>query len=198
MVQVSPPDEHGFCSFGVSVDYTKPAAQAARTVIAQVNPKMPRTMGDTFIHVSEIDHLVETDAGPSSSCRRRGSARSRRRSARNFAELVEDGDTLQLGIGAIPDAVLKELDEKNDLGIHSEMFSDGVVDLIEGVGQQPPQDAATGTMRRHLPHGHASAVRLRRRQPDRQDGAGRLRQRPARDRPERQRRLDQLLPCRST
>lgn len=130
MVQVSPPDEHGFCSLGVSVDYTKPAAEAARTVIAQVNPQMPRTMGDSFLHVSDIDHFVETDVpllelplpciGPVEQA-----------IGRNCAELVRDADTLQLGIGAIPDAVLKELGDKSDLGIHSEMFSDGVVDLIE-------------------------------------------------------------------
>ncbi|MEV0899169.1 acetyl-CoA hydrolase/transferase C-terminal domain-containing protein [Actinoplanes sp. NPDC049802] len=130
MVQVSPPDEHGYCSLGVSVDYTKPAAEAARLVIAQVNPNMPRTHGDSFLHVSRLDVVVETDVklielprppiGPVEAA-----------IGRNCAELVHDGDTLQLGIGAIPDAVLAQLGGKKDLGIHSEMLSDGIVDLIE-------------------------------------------------------------------
>jgi 4-hydroxybutyrate CoA-transferase len=133
LVQVSPPDKHGFCSFGISVDYTKPAAQVAKTVIAQVNPKMPRTHGDSFIHVSEIDMVVECEQdiielqppriGPVEEA-----------IGKHIAGLVEDGSCLQLGIGGIPDAVLLFLHEKNDLGIHSEMFSEGVVDLYnEGV-----------------------------------------------------------------
>ena len=133
LVHVSPPDKHGFCSFGISVDYTKPAAQVAKTVVAQVNPKMPRTHGDAFIHVSEIDYVVESDQdlielqppriGPVEEA-----------IGRHIAGLVEDGSCLQLGIGGIPDAVLLFLHEKNDLGIHSEMFSEGVVDLYdEGV-----------------------------------------------------------------
>ena len=133
LIQVSPPDKHGFCSFGISVDYTKPAAQVAKTVIAQVNPKMPRTHGDAFIHVSEIDFIVESDQdiielqppriGPVEEA-----------IGKHIAGLVDDGSCLQLGIGGIPDAVLLFLHEKNDLGIHSEMFSEGVVDLYnEGV-----------------------------------------------------------------
>jgi len=133
LVHVSPPDKHGFCSFGISVDYTKPAAQVARTVVAQVNPKMPRTHGDSFIHVSELDFIVETEQdiielqppriGPVEEA-----------IGRHIAGLIDDGACLQLGIGAIPDAVLAFLHEKNDLGIHSEMFSEGVVDLYnEGV-----------------------------------------------------------------
>ena len=133
LIHVSPPDRHGFCSFGISVDYTKPAAQVAKTVVAQVNPKMPRTHGDSFIHVSEIDFVVETEQdiielpppriGPVEEA-----------IGRHIAGLVDDGACLQLGIGGIPDAVLAFLHEKNDLGIHSEMFSEGVVDLYnEGV-----------------------------------------------------------------
>ncbi len=133
LIHVSPPDAHGFCSFGVSVDYTKPAAEAAQTVVAQVNPNMPRTHGDSFIHVSEIDIIVESEQqiielqppriGPVEEA-----------IGKHIAGLVEDGSCLQLGIGGIPDAVLLFLHEKNDLGIHSEMFSEGVVDLYnEGV-----------------------------------------------------------------
>jgi len=133
LIHVSPPDKHGFCSFGISVDYTKPAAQVSTWVVAQVNPKMPRTHGDSFIHVSEIDHIVESEQdiielqppriGPVEEA-----------IGRHIAGLIDDGACLQLGIGAIPDAVLAFLHEKNDLGIHSEMFSEGVVDLYnEGV-----------------------------------------------------------------
>jgi 4-hydroxybutyrate CoA-transferase len=133
LIHVSPPDTHGFCSFGISVDYTKPAAQVAKTVVAQVNPNMPRTHGDSFIHVSEIDRIVESEQaiielqppkiGPVEEA-----------IGKHIAGLVEDGSCLQLGIGGIPDAVLLFLHEKNDLGIHSEMFSEGVVDLYdEGV-----------------------------------------------------------------
>lgn len=130
LVQVSPPDEHGYCSLGVSVDYTKAAAETARTVIAQVNPHMPRTLGDSFLHVTQIDHFVETDV-PVIELPPPPIGEVEAAIGRNCARLVRDGDTLQLGIGAIPDAVLKELGDKKDLGIHSEMFSDGVVDLIE-------------------------------------------------------------------
>jgi len=133
LIHVSPPDKHGFCSFGISVDYTKPAAQVAKIVVAQVNPNMPRTHGDSFIHVSEIDFIVASEQaiielpppriGPVEEA-----------IGKHIAGLVDDGSCLQLGIGGIPDAVLLFLHEKNDLGIHSEMFSEGVVDLYnEGV-----------------------------------------------------------------
>ena len=130
MIQVSPPDEHGYVSLGVSVDYTKTAAEVADLVIAQVNKQMPRTLGDAFLHVTQLDCIVETDlpvielAPPKIRDVERGIGK-------NVAQLIRDGDTLQLGIGAIPDAVLLFLKEKNDLGIHSEMFSDGVVELVE-------------------------------------------------------------------
>ena len=130
LLQCSTPDEHGYVSLGVSVDYTKPAAEMADIVIAQVNKQMPRTLGDSFLHVTQLDCIVETDlpvielAPPKITDVERGIGE-------NVASLIKDGDTLQLGIGAIPDAVLLFLKEKNDLGIHTEMFSDGVVELVE-------------------------------------------------------------------
>ncbi|MGX8701655.1 acetyl-CoA hydrolase/transferase family protein [Caproiciproducens sp.] len=130
LIHVSPPDEHGYCSFGISVDYTKPAAECAKTVIAQVNPQMPRTLGDSFISVEDIDYIVEADA-PLIELAPPKLTEVEMAIGRNCASLVRDGDTLQLGIGAIPDAVLMCLKDKKDLGIHSEMFSDGVVDLVE-------------------------------------------------------------------
>lgn len=128
LVTLSPPDQHGFCSFGVSVGGTKPAALAAKMVIAQINDQMPRTMGDSFIHVSQITCAVETSSPlPELGGGKIGPVEEA--IGRNCAELIEDGSTLQLGIGSIPDAVLKFLGDKKDLGVHSEMFSDGVVDL---------------------------------------------------------------------
>ncbi|GAA0713705.1 acetyl-CoA hydrolase/transferase family protein [Paraclostridium ghonii] len=130
IIQVSPPDNNGYCSFGISNDYTKPAAECAKLVIAEVNPKMPRTLGDSFIHIKDIDYIVEVDYDiielkPS----RIGEIE--KAIGENCAKLIEDGSTLQLGIGAIPDAVLLFLKDKKDLGIHSEMISDGVVELVE-------------------------------------------------------------------
>jgi len=128
-IMVSPPDEHGFMSFGTSVDYTLQAAQSARIVVAEVNHKMPRTYG-SYIHVSEIDYLVETDYDlieiPLPKI-----GETEEKIGQYIAELIPDRATLQLGIGAIPDAVLHFLADKKDLGIHTEMFSDGVVDLYE-------------------------------------------------------------------
>jgi 4-hydroxybutyrate CoA-transferase len=133
LIHVSPPDRHGFCSFGISVDYTKPASQVAKTVIAQVNPNMPRTHGDSFIHVSQIDVVVESEQ-PIIELPPPAIGPVEEAIGRNIAGLVDDGSCLQLGIGGIPDAVLMFLHEKNDLGIHTEMFSEGVVDLYnEGV-----------------------------------------------------------------
>lgn len=130
LIQVSPPDEHGYCSLGVSVDYTKTAAECADLVIAQVNQQMPRTLGDSFLHVTQLDCIVETDL-PVIELAPPKISDVERAIGQNVAQLVRDGDTLQLGIGAIPDAVLLFLKEKNDLGIHTEMFSDGVVELAE-------------------------------------------------------------------
>lgn len=128
-IMVSPPDEHGFMSYGLSVDYTQQAAHSARVVVAEVNPKMPRTHG-SFIHVSEVDYIVETDYEPIEiPLPKIGEIEEK--IGQYIAELIPDRATLQLGIGAIPDAVLHFLTEKKDLGIHTEMFSDGVVDLYE-------------------------------------------------------------------
>ncbi len=131
LIMVSPPDEHGFCSLGVSVDMTRAAAQAARLVVAQVNSYMPRTLGSSFIHVRDIEYLVEHNEPllewPVITERDSITARI----ADNVASLVSDGDTLQLGIGRLPDAVLSSLTDRNDLGIHTEMFSDGVMRLTK-------------------------------------------------------------------
>jgi 4-hydroxybutyrate CoA-transferase len=130
LCMVSQPDEHGFCSFGVSVDYTKPAAESSKLVIAEVTPNMPRTLGDAFIHVSDIDYIVECDSRPVILQPPRLTENDRKIGG-HIAELIRDGDTLQLGIGSVPDAILEFLKHKKDLGIHTEMFSDGVVDLVE-------------------------------------------------------------------
>jgi acetyl-CoA hydrolase len=131
LIHVSPPDEHGFCSYGVGVECTKAAAEAARRVVALVNAQMPRSLGDAFIHVSKLTHVVEIDrpvielpmAGQIGPVAREIGA--------HIAGLIKDGDTLQMGIGEIPDAVLLFLREKKHLGVHTEMFSDGVVELFE-------------------------------------------------------------------
>lgn len=130
LLQVSEPDSHGYCSFGVSCDYTKAAAENAKIRIAQVNKNMPRVMGDNFIHISELDYIVAEDS-PLIQLPPPKIGDVQRKIGENIASLVKDGDCLQLGIGAIPDAVLLFLKDKKDLGIHSEMFSDGVVELIE-------------------------------------------------------------------
>jgi len=130
MVTVSPPDKDGFCSLGVSVDYTKKAVECAQTVIAEVNPTMPRTHGDSFIHVSQIDCFVEVNL-PIHELKNGKLTEIEENIGRHVAELIEDGCTLQLGIGGIPDAVLKNLTNFKDLGIHSEMISDGVKNLVD-------------------------------------------------------------------
>jgi 4-hydroxybutyrate CoA-transferase len=130
IINVSRPDRYGYCSFGVSCDYTKPAAQNAKIVIAEVNDKMPTVMGDNFIHISDIDYIVETSKEPAI-LEPAEIGQVEKAIGENCAALIEDGSTLQLGIGAIPDAVLLFLKDKNDLGIHSEMFSDGVLELVE-------------------------------------------------------------------
>lgn len=130
LIQVTPPDKNGICSLGVSVDYTLAAMKNAKLVIAQVNDRMPRTCGSGNIHVAEIDLFVEHPA-PLSELAPPKNGPVEEAIGRYCASLINDGDTLQLGIGAIPDAVLSCLRHKKDLGIHSEMFSDGVVDLME-------------------------------------------------------------------
>ena len=129
MCMLSTPDEHGYCSFGISVDYTKPAAQSAGLVIAEVTPHMPRTLGQSFIHVSQIDYVVECDSKPITMPALQMTAADEA-IGHYCAGLIRDGDCLQLGIGALPDAVLASLKNKRQLGIHTEMFSDGVVDLV--------------------------------------------------------------------
>jgi 4-hydroxybutyrate CoA-transferase len=130
LVHVSPPDRHGFCSLGVSVDVACAAVQTARTVIAQVNPRMPRSHGDGLIHVDAIDSMVEVDE-PIYELPPQELSDMERALGRHCAELVDDGATLQLGIGAIPQATLAALGDHHRLGIHTEMISDGVVDLVE-------------------------------------------------------------------
>ena len=130
LIQVSPPDAHGFCSFGVGVDTTLTAAKCARHVIAQVNDQMPRTYGDSFIHVNDIDAMVEVSR-PLCELPRSEILPLHEQIARNVANLIEDGDTLQLGIGGIPDAVLNFLHDRRDLGIHTEMLSDSAIPLLE-------------------------------------------------------------------
>lgn len=129
LLQVTPPDERGFCSYGVSADYTMVAAECAKVVIAQVNPSLPRT-GGARISLEKIDFIVEKEE-PLIELKPPKIGEVERKIGENVASLIPDGATLQLGIGAIPDAVLLFLKDKKDLGIHSEMFSDGVVVLAE-------------------------------------------------------------------
>ena len=130
LIMVSPPDAHGYCSLGISVDVVKAAAESAHYVVAEVNRQMPRTLGDSCLHVSEIHAFVASDRPLLELPPSRESAVAQR-IGRHVADIVEDGATLQMGIGAIPDAVLSCLDTKRDLGIHTEMFSDGILPLIE-------------------------------------------------------------------
>jgi 4-hydroxybutyrate CoA-transferase len=130
LIEVSPPDSHGFCSFGVGVDTTLTAAKCAKRVVAQVNAQMPRTYGDSFIHVSDIDVIVESTR-PLCALEKTEPTELQVAIARNVASLIEDGAVLQTGIGGIPDAVLPLLMDRKDLGVHSELVSDGVIPLIE-------------------------------------------------------------------
>jgi len=130
LIQVSPPDAHGFCSLGVSVDCTIAARKRARTVIAEVNRQMPRTLGRSFVHVSRLDHIVESDH-PLPELTPAVPTVVEAAIGRNVASLVDDEATIQLGIGAIPNAVLEHLSDKRNLGVHSEMLTDGIIDLIE-------------------------------------------------------------------
>lgn len=131
MIHVSPPDKHGFCTLGTSVDVARAAVDTAKIIIAQVNPLMPRTHGDGFVHISKIDYLVNaTTPLPELDYSQHANVISQK-IAMNVAALIEDRATLQMGIGAIPDHVLKNLGGHKDLGIHTEMLSDGVIPLIE-------------------------------------------------------------------
>lgn len=130
MVTVTPPDEHGFCSLGISVDYTRQAIKSAPLVLAEVNPQMPRTYGDTWIKVQEIDYFVQANL-PLWEIPMPPIGEVEREIGRQVASLVEDGSTLQIGLGAIPDAILNFLTEKRDLGMHSEMISDSIPPLVD-------------------------------------------------------------------
>ncbi|HUJ21343.1 MAG TPA: acetyl-CoA hydrolase/transferase C-terminal domain-containing protein [Bryobacteraceae bacterium] len=130
LIQTSPPDEHGFMSLGTSVDCTLTAAQCARHVVAEVNQQMPRALGDTFLHISKVAAIVETDR-PLPELPVEPATPVEERIAANVASLIPDGAVLQTGIGAVPDAVLRYLIDRKALGVHSEMCSDGVIDLIE-------------------------------------------------------------------
>ena len=130
LIHVSEPDSHGYCSLGVSVEATLAAIQNSKTVIAQVNKRMPRTFGDSIIHTSEIDYFVEVDE-PIFGQASKAISETENRIGAHIASLIDDRSTLQMGIGAIPNAALANLTGHKDLGLHTEMFSDGVIDLIE-------------------------------------------------------------------
>ena len=132
IIHVSPPDEHGFCSLGVEVGLTKSPAECAKIIIAEVNEKMPRTLGDSFIHVSRLNYIVPVNYPiPELAMSEDGPSDVVEKIAGVIAEMIPDGATMQMGIGAIPDAVLKYLYHKKDLGVHSELFSDGVIGLVD-------------------------------------------------------------------
>jgi 4-hydroxybutyrate CoA-transferase len=131
LIHISQPDEHGFCSFGVGVDATKAAAERARVVIALVNQQMPRALGDSFIHVSKLSHVVEVDEPVIELPMVSEVSEVARSIGERIASLIPDGATMQMGIGEIPDAVLLFLKDKKHLGVHTEMFSDGLVELFE-------------------------------------------------------------------
>lgn len=130
LLQVSPPDHHGFCSLGTSVDAAKAASVMAGTLIAEINEQMPRTLGNCFVHISRFAAYTSTNR-PLIEHHHEAETEVEARIGELVAGLVQDGATLQMGIGAIPDAALARLKDKHDLGVHTEMFSDGVVDLVE-------------------------------------------------------------------
>ena len=131
LIQVSPPDQHGYCSLGLSVDIARSAVNTARFVIAQVNPKVPRTHGDSHMHINQFTHLVyaETDLPEVNYAER--VSEEEKKIGQHIAGLIDDGSTLQLGIGTIPDAVLGALHQHKNLGVHTEMCSDGIIQLLE-------------------------------------------------------------------
>lgn len=136
LINVSPPDEHGFCSYGIDVGNIKTPAEKSKIVIAQINENMPRGLGNSFIHINKIDHVVEYSEPLMELPQIDPNATKEELDIYDkiggyIADLIEDGSTLQMGIGAIPDAVMNHLKNKNDLGIHTEMFSDGLIDLVE-------------------------------------------------------------------
>ncbi|TQD38695.1 acetyl-CoA hydrolase/transferase family protein [Haloflavibacter putidus] len=129
-IQVSPPDKHGYCSLGTSVDVTLPAIECAKKVVAQVNHKVPRTHGDGIIHVNQLDAMVEANE-PIYATSIKEPSEIEKKIGKHVANLIEDGATLQMGIGGIPNVVLNNLTNHKNLGIHTEMFSDGILPLIE-------------------------------------------------------------------
>lgn len=131
LVQVSPPDQHGYCSLGTSVDIARAAVDTAKLIIAQVNPKMPRTHGDGFLHISKIHHLVWEESDLPEVNYSEKISEATKQIGKHVAALIEDGATLQMGIGSIPDQVLQNLYSHKNLGIHTEMLSDGVIPLLE-------------------------------------------------------------------
>ncbi len=129
---LSPPDEHGFCSYGIETGLTKSPAEASKIIIAEVNENMPRCLGDSFIHVSRLDYIVPVDYPLLELPMTEGGLSDTHvKIGEYIAELIPDGATMQMGIGAIPDAVLNFLGDKKDLGVHTELFSDSVIDLVE-------------------------------------------------------------------
>ena len=130
LIQVSPPDKHGYCSLGISVEATLAAVESAKHVIAKVNPQMPRTHGDGIIHISRLDTFVYIDS-PIHEHNLPEPGEIETKIGEHIAGLIEDGSTLQMGIGAIPNAVLRNLSNHKALGLHTEMFSDGIIDLVE-------------------------------------------------------------------
>jgi acetyl-CoA hydrolase len=131
-VNLSPPDEHGFCSYGIETGLTKTPAESAKIIIAEVNQNMPRCLGDSFIHVSRLDYIVSADYPLMELPMTEGGLSDVHiKIGEHIADLIPDGATMQLGIGAIPDAVLNFMGDKRDLGVHTELFSDSVIDLVE-------------------------------------------------------------------
>lgn len=132
IIHVSLPDDHGFCSLGVEVGLTKTASESAKIIIAEVNPQMPRTLGDAFIHVGRLNYIHHVNYPISEMAMGSDDPSAEvKKMASHIAELIPNGATMQMGIGAVPDAVLKHLYDKKDLGVHTELFSDGVIDLVE-------------------------------------------------------------------
>lgn len=134
LLHLSPPDEHGYCSFGISNECSKTASDHSKTIIAQINPRMPRVLGDNFIHIDKIDYAVEINEPIPEFVHSKDAGEDMavyEKIGQHIAGLIEDGSTLQMGIGLIPDVVLQYLTDKKDLGIHTEMFSDHLIDLVE-------------------------------------------------------------------
>lgn len=194
MIQVSPPDAHGYVSLGTSVDATLAAVECAQTVIAVINKHVPRSFGDAFIHVDDIDLFVQDDT-PLEEAHFSEPNEVETAIGKHCAALIEDGACLQMGIGAIPNAVLAQLGGHKNLGIHTEMFADGVAPAGR---KRSDQRAEQGDRQRenglHVPDGLAESIRLHRQQPRRRHDGCRLYERPVRNRQEPESDGDQLGP----